>query len=170
MSDQTNNTPQAVGNEAHASVNDKPLGENGEKALKAERTRASAAEKERDALKAQLDKIAQANETAVEKAQREAQEARDQIAKLPNLVADQLKSHLVSIHGISDEDSELFLTSSDPEVLLKQVTRLTDRSSTKDTQPAGPRPDLSQGGKGGEALALNSNGLEDALKNKLGIS
>lgn len=149
---------------------DKPLGENGEKALKAERNRASAAEKERDALKAELDKIAHANETAIEKAQREAQEARDELAKVPNLVADQLKAHLVGLHQISDEDSELFLTSNDPAVLLKQVTRLVDHSSKSDSTPAAPRPDLTQGGKNGEPLALNSNGLEDALKNKLGIS
>ena len=173
MSDTTNNeAAEATENngEQQGELADKPLGENGEKALKAERNRASAAEKERDALKAELDKIAHANETAVEKAQREAQEARDELAKVPNLVADQLKAHLVGLHKISDEDSELFLTSNDPAVLLKQVTRLVDHSSKSDSTPAGPRPDLTQGGKNGEPLALNSNGLEDALKNKLGIS
>lgn len=172
MSDTTNNeAAEATENtgEQQGELADKPLGENGEKALRAERNRASAAEKERDALKAELDKIAHANETAVEKAQREAQEAREELAKVPNLVAEQLKAHLVGLHQISDEDSELFLTSNDPAVLLKQVTRLVNHSSKSDSTPAAPRPDLTQGGKNGEPLALNSNGLEDALKNKLGI-
>lgn len=170
MSEQKTDTTETPAPEPEVQAADKPLGENGEKALKAERTRAAAAEKERDALKAELDKIAQANETAVEKAQREAQEARDQVAKVPNLVADQLKAHLVGIHGISEEDSSLFLTSDDPEVLLKQVSRLTERSPGKDAPPAAPRADLTQGGAGGDVPALNSNGLEDALKNKLGIA
>jgi hypothetical protein len=36
--------------------------------------------------------------------------------------------------------------------------------------PTSPLPDLSQGGKGGNSTALNSDGLEEALKSKLGIS
>ena len=58
MSDETTTeSPEATETEQveQAKPDDKPLGENGEKALKAERTRASAAEKERDALKAELD-------------------------------------------------------------------------------------------------------------------
>lgn len=145
---------------------DKPLGENGEKALKAERTRATAAEKERDALKAELDTIAQANETAVEKAQREAQEAKAEVDTVPQKVADQLRGHLKAMHTITDEDAELYLTSNDPATLLKQATGIATRASGSTPSP---RADLTQGGAN-QPVALNSNGLEDALKSKLGIA
>lgn len=146
---------------------DRPLGENGEKALKAERTRAAAAERERDALKSELDKIARANETAVEKAQREADEAKAEAAAVPQKVADQLRSHLKEIHKISDEKADLYLTSNDPEVLLKQAIGIS-ATPASDSPPA-PRADLTQGGSANPP-ALNSDGLTNALKSKLGIA
>lgn len=139
------------------------LGEGGQKALKAEREARKSAEQTAAELQKRLDAINQANETAIEKAQREAQEAQAQVEKLPSLVADQLRDHLATIHGISEEQRELYLTSNDPGTLLKQAMGLVDRTSPT------PKPDLSQGGKG-EPLALNSDGLEQALKSKLGIN
>tara|TARA_R100000655_G_scaffold109699_1_gene165016 strand:+ start:4436 stop:4948 length:513 start_codon:yes stop_codon:yes gene_type:complete len=149
-----------------AKVDDKPLGENGEKALKAEREARTAAEKSAVALQKQLDEIKQANESELEKAQREASEAKQEAEKVPTLVADHLRDHLAEIHNISAEQRELYLTSSDPSTLLKQAMGLVDRSTP------GPKPDLTQGGNAtnGAPPALNSNALENALKTKLGIS
>jgi len=49
-------------------------------------------------------------------------------ADVPGLVSQQLRSHLVALHEIPAEDADLFLTATDPEVLLKQVGRLVGRS------------------------------------------
>lgn len=45
-------------------------------------------------------------------------------AKVPQLVAEQLRTALVGLHSISDEDAELFLTASDPALLRRQADRL----------------------------------------------
>ena len=50
-------------------------------------------------------------------------EAKTEAEQVPGKVSEALRSHLVKIHEISDEDAELFLTSTDPEVLLKQAER-----------------------------------------------
>lgn len=48
-------------------------------------------------------------------------------ADVPGLVSQQLRAHLVTLHEIPTDDADLFLTATDPEVLLKQVTRLVGR-------------------------------------------
>lgn len=142
---------------------DKPLGENGEKALKAERDRAKAAERERDALKTQLDKIAEASLTELEKAQKEASEYKVTAEKA---VVESLRFRIAAEAGIA-EDVDLILTAPDEDTMRRQAALWSSRSQKSDS-PAGPRPDLTQGGSG-EPAALNSNALEDALKSKLGI-
>jgi hypothetical protein len=47
---------------------------------------------------------------------------------VPTVVAQQLRTHLVGLHGIDKEDADLFLTAADPETLLKQVDRLVGRT------------------------------------------
>lgn len=143
---------------------DKPLGENGEKALRAERDRAKELEKQLNAATTKLTELERANETVIEKAMREAQEAKVQIEQVPQKVADQLRDHLVKIHGISEEHRDLYLTSNDPETLLKQAAGLVER-----TPQGTPKPDLTQGGSSTPA-ALNSDALTEALRSKLGIS
>lgn len=123
---------------------DKPLGEGGEKALKAERERANELDKQLKAATTRLTEIERANESAIEKAMREAQEAKAEVEAVPQKVADQLRTYLKGIHEISDEDAELYLTSSDPEVLLKQAAGI---SSRKSDNPSTPKPDLTQGAK-----------------------
>ncbi|WP_377324742.1 hypothetical protein ACFJIY_07625 [Pimelobacter simplex] len=137
------------------------LGDGGKKALDAERTARKAAEKATADLQKQLDEINRANETAIEKAQREAKEAQEVAAKA---TTDALRFRVAAKHGISDDDADLFLTGSDEATLARQAARLVERT------PTSPLPDPTQGGKGGTAPALNSNALEQALKNKLGIS
>ena len=144
---------------------DKALGEKGEKALKAERDRANDLDKQLKAATVKLTELERANESAIEKATREAQEAKAEIDKLPTMVAASLRDHLVKVHEISDEDRDLFLTGNDPETLLKQIGRLVEKAPVT----TGPKPDLTQGGAG-KPPALNSNALEEALKYKLGIT
>ena len=139
MSDPTTTEP----NEPQAAVQgdpvDKPLGENGEKALKAEREARAAAEKANAALQKQLDDINAANLSDLEKAQKSAQEAQEAAAKA---TAEALRLRVAAKHGISDEDADLFLTGSDTETLERQAARLVERN------PSAPKPDPSQGAKG----------------------
>lgn len=99
------------------------------------------------------EKRAKANSSAAEKLAKledeqksEAQRAADakaaaeaEIAGVPAKVAQGLRDHLVKLHKISDEDSELFLTAADPELLLKQVARLVGGASDKSKKNSAPR-------------------------------
>jgi hypothetical protein len=87
--------------------------------------------KENAEARRQLDELTESRKSEVEKAQERAQAAEAEAATLPAKVADALKSHLVALHEIDTEDAELFLTASDPELLLKQVAKLTSRGSGK---------------------------------------
>jgi len=141
---------------------DKPLGENGEKALKAERERAKELEKQLNAAASKLAEIERANETALEKAQREAQEAREAASQA---TAEALRFRIAAETGIT-ENVDLILTASDEDTMRRQAELWGSR--TQQTTTAGPRPDLTQGGSG-QPHALNSDGLEEALRTKLGI-
>ena len=158
----TTEQPATAQSEQQGDPADKPLGENGEKALKAERDRAKELERQLNAAAKRLSEIEQANETALEKAQREAREAEQ---RAEALIAEALRYRVAAKHGISDEDAELFLTGTDEQTLERQAARLVERAP----QPSGPKPDLTQAG-GGQSTALNGDGLEEALKSKLGIA
>lgn len=67
--------------------------------------------------------------------------------------------------GIPEDDANLFLTGSDKDTLSKQAARLAEKFAQQ--QPKGGH--VPAEGRTPEALALNSNGLEQALKSKLGI-
>lgn len=114
---------------------DKPLGDNGEKALKAERSRAAAAEKQAAALQKQIDDLKRAEETAVERAQRELQEAKDAATKA---TTDAMRFRIAAETGITD-NVDLILTAADEETMRKQADLWKERTST------GPKPDLTQG-------------------------
>lgn len=116
-----------------------PLGEGGIKALQAERDRSKDLEKQLKTASDKLTEIARANETAIEKAQREATEAAEN-AKTATVTA--FREAAIKFGGISTEDAELFLTGTDAETLTKQAARLVERT------PTSPMPDLTQGGKG----------------------
>ena len=137
------------------------LGDAGKKALAAEREARKAAERASASLQAQLDEIRKSQMSDLEKAQTTAQEyqkAAEQAA------ADALRWRIAAKHGISDDDAETFLTGSDEASLTRQAERL----SALNASPATPKPDRTQGGTG-TPLALNSDGLEAALRDKLGI-
>ena len=147
MSDQATQTqPEVV---VEATEADAPLGEGDKRALDAERQARRAAE------------------AANRDLQKEAQEAREAAAKA---AADAARWRIAASHGINDADAETFLTGSDEVTLAKQAARLVELRATSTAPAVAPRPDLTQGGSGSETLPLNGDGLESALRAKLGIN
>lgn len=98
----------------------------------------------------EFDKLADANKSEVEKANESVAAMKVEVEKIPAKVAEALKPHLTAMHKISDEDAELFLTATDPELLLKQVNGLVGRTQQsknkhrvpgEGTQPPAPAAD-----------------------------
>jgi hypothetical protein len=135
---------------------DKPLGENGEKALKAERERANTAERERVALQKRLDELEAANLSELEKAQRRAEKAEKTLADLEANALRQrialekgLPANLVPrLQGSTEEE-----LAADADALLELVKA-----------PTGPRPDPSQGARGGDPKATTADQFAAALQ------
>jgi len=121
------------------------LGENGQKALKAERDARKAAEKALSDLNAQLDQMKQAQMSDLEKAQAQARSFEEAAASAKS---EALRWRVAAKHGISDEDAETFLTGNDEASLTRQAERLAALSATT-AAPTTPKPDLSQGGSAG---------------------
>lgn len=96
-----------------------------------------------DAAK-RLAEIEDAQKSEAEKAADKIAKAEAEVSTIPAKVADALKGHLVALHEISDEDAELFLTASEPDLLLKQIARLQERNADAG-KPRAPRPDPNQG-------------------------
>lgn len=165
MSDQaTQIQPEVV---VEATEADAPLGEGSKRALDAERQARRAAEAANRDLQARIDEIERAKLSDLERAQKEAQEAREVAAKA---AADAARWRIAASHGINDADAETFLTGSDEVTLAKQAARLVELRATSTAPAVAPRPDLTQGGSGSETLPLNGDGLEAALRAKLGIN
>lgn len=80
-----------------------------------------------DAAK-RLDELEQASKSDLEKANDRAAKAEAEVGTIPAKVADALRVHLVALHEISKDDAELFLTATDPELLVKQVNGLIGRA------------------------------------------
>jgi hypothetical protein len=142
---------------------DEQLGEGGKKALDAERNARKAAEKAATDLQAQLDKINRANESAVEKAQRELKEAQDDAAKAR---AEAIRLRVAAKHGISDEDADLFLTATDEDSLNRQAERLTARNAEA-TSPRSPKPDANQGRSGAAGPKTTADSFAEFFRNNL---
>lgn len=140
---------------------DKPLGPNGEKALKAERDARAAAEKAAADLQKRLDDIEQANLSELEKAQRAAKDAQDQLAAITQ---QNTRNAVALTKGVPARLVGFLAGSTQAEIEANADLLLAELSA-----PTTPRPDPTQGAKG-EPVALNSNSLEQALKSKLGIS
>ena len=81
-----------------------------------------------------LDEIEEANKSEIEKAQDRAAKAEAKAAEVPTLVTQALREHLVALHEIDKDDAELFLTANEPELLLKQVTRLMGQADKRKKQ------------------------------------
>ncbi|MGH3367700.1 MAG: hypothetical protein ACRDOY_10895 [Nocardioidaceae bacterium] len=83
-----------------------------------------------DAAK-RLGELEDAQKSESERAADRIAKAESEAATVPAKVADALREHLVALHEIDKDDAELFLTADDPELLLKQVTRLIGQSGKR---------------------------------------
>lgn len=83
-----------------------------------------------DAAK-RLAEIEDAQKSESEKVADRIAKAEAEVASVPTKVADALREHLVALHEIEKDDAELFLTANEPELLLKQVTRLLGQSDKR---------------------------------------
>lgn len=114
----------------------------------------------------ELDELKVAQMSELDRAKAEAEANRSDAATAR---AEALRWRIAAKHGISDEDAETFLTGNDEESLTKQAERLASLAQST-TTPGTPMPDRTQGGSGQPATPLNGDGLEKALKDKLGIA
>lgn len=158
MSEPTNEPTEPTVEPQGDPADDKPLGPGGEKALKAERERANDLEKQKAALQKQLDDIAAANLSDLERAQKAAKDAEEAAARA---TAEALRLRVAAKHGISDEDADLFLTGSDAETLERQAARLVERT------PSGPKPDPSQGAKGNGAKGTPADSFAEFFQSNI---
>lgn len=78
-----------------------------------------------------LEEIEEAAKSESEKTADRIAKAEAEAATVPAKVAAALKEHLVALHSFDAEDAELFLTADEPELLLKQVTRLLGQSDKR---------------------------------------
>lgn len=78
-----------------------------------------------------LDQIEQASKSEIDKAIDRVTKAEAEVATVPSKVADALRTHLIALHEINADDAELFLTANEPDLLLKQVQRLTEREGDR---------------------------------------
>jgi hypothetical protein len=163
MSEESTTEPTEPQEPTQGEPADAPLGEAGEKALKAERRARRDAEQSAAALQAKLDDIERANLSELEKAQREANDAKEAAAKA---TADALRLRVAAKHGISDEDADLFLTGSDEDTLTRQAERLTARNAEAGS-PRAPRPDANQGRSGAKGPKSTADSFAEFFRNNL---
>ncbi|MEE2058966.1 hypothetical protein [Rhodococcus artemisiae] len=95
--------------------------------------------KELKSKASRLDELEEAQKSEAEKAADRIAKAESEAASVPAKVSDALKAHLVALHNIDADDAELFLTANDPEILLKQVTRLVESSGKRQKKNHVPR-------------------------------
>jgi hypothetical protein len=90
------------------------------------------------ARQARLDQIEEERKLESEKASLQAKEVEDRLAQadaavagIPAKVCEALKAHLIVLHGIEQEDADLLLTATEPDLLLKQAERLVGQSGKR---------------------------------------
>lgn len=114
----------------------------------------------------ELDKLKLAQMSDLERLAAERDQARKDAQ---DATSQALRWRIAAAHGINDADAETFLTGADEATLAKQAARLVELRATSTAPAVAPRPDLTQGGSG-SVLPLNGDGLESALRAKLGIN
>lgn len=106
--------------------------------------------KDNAAAAKRLAEYEESQKTETEKAADRIAKAEAEVASVPAKVAGALREHLVALHGIEQDDAELFLTATDPDLLLKQVTRLVGQSDKrKKTNNVVPREGNNPSSKAG---------------------
>jgi hypothetical protein len=94
------------------------------------------------ARQARLDEIEEERKNETEKSSARAKEvesrlaqAEAELAAVPAKVSEALKAHLIALHGIEQEDGDLLLTATEPDLLLKQAERLVAQGKRKNYVP-----------------------------------
>jgi hypothetical protein len=142
-------------------VESQELGDGGKKALQAERDARKAAERTAAEYAAKLKEIEDSNLSELERAKKVAEES---AAELARLRTENVRSKVAIDKGVPADLIE-FLTGDTEGDIAAKADLLMARLNT----PGTPKPDPSQGAKGG-ATALNGDPLLDTLKNKLGLN
>ena len=142
-------------------VESQELGDGGKKAIQAEREARKAAEKANAELAARLKEFEDSKLSELERAKKEAAE---NAAELARLRTENVRSKVAIDKGVPADLVE-FLTGDTEGDIAAKADLLLARLNT----PGTPKPDPSQGAKGG-ATALNGDPLLDTLKNKLGLN
>ena len=164
-------TPPADADKAKASQQPaEQLGEGGKKALEAERQARKQAESDLAALRkdfegfqSKLSEVFGVKSATGDDPNATLQQMQEQLNQMQR---DGLVYRLAAEHQITDEeDLELLRSAKDEAAMAKLAPRL----AAKAIQTGIPKPDATQGGGHGTPPALNSDGLEQALKSKLGI-
>jgi len=84
-----------------------------------------------DAAK-RLSEIEESQKSEAEKAAERIAKAEAEVASVPSQVAAALRTYLVDLHKIDSDKADLFLTATDPELLLRQVNGLVaDKGITR---------------------------------------
>ena len=135
------------------------LGDAGKKAIAAEREARKAAEKSAADLKAKLDQIEQANLSELEKAQLAAKTAQDELAALTR---QNLRNSVALAKGVPADLAEFLTGDTEDELNAKADTLLARLNA-----PTTPRPDLSQGPKGGGGPATTGDAFAAFIESKL---
>jgi hypothetical protein len=139
---------------------DKPLGPNGEKALKSEREARAAAEKSAAELKARLDSIEAANLSDLEKAQKAAADAQAQLA---DITRQNLRNSVALAKGVPADLVEFLTGESEQEISVK-----ADVLMSRLNAPTTPKPDPSQGAGSGAAKGSASDQFAEFFTSQLG--
>ena len=140
---------------------DEPLREPGKKALDFERNRANELEKKLSGFIAEREAAETAKLSELEKAQKLANEASAELAKLRT---ENIRATVALSKGVPADLVE-FLTGDTEGDIAAKADLLLARLNT----PGTPKPDPSQGARG-EANALNGDPLLSTIKNKLGLN
>ena len=166
MSENSTDAPQGEENAAQdtqqgATPNDvAELGEGGKKALSAEREARKAAEKSVAELKAQLDKIEEANLSDLEKAQKAAAAAEQRLAEIESTA---LRQKVAIEKGVPAKWVDRLRGSTEEELAADADLILADVQQS----PTTPKPDLSQGGQGTPPPASVADKFAAAFEGRL---
>ena len=114
---------------------------------------------ENAAAATELSAIKDAQKSESEKVAERLAKADAEVATVPSKVADALREHLVALHEIDKDDAELFLTATDPELLLKQVTRLVGQSDKRKKTNVVPREGQTSSTSGDDEIREFARGL-----------
>lgn len=143
------------------------LGDNGKKALEAERRARTAAERQAKALESRLAEFEAAKLSDLERAQKEAQTAQAELAEYRLTT---MRQKVALEKGVPAALVDR-LRGADEAELTADADELLALLAPKETEPQGrtaPRPDPSQGSR--DHMPLNGDPLLSAVKEKLGIA